>query len=87
MSIASPSSASLSEFRSAMSALRKTKPGAASTESAKPRLLERDVVIGVEVVDADHIVAARGEGAGAVVADEAGDPGDQYPQLSPRRRA
>ena len=33
------------------------------------------------------LVAARGEGAGAVVADEAGRAGDQDPQLTPRRRA
>ena len=66
--------------------LAKDEAGRRLRERSEPRLLERDVVVGVEVVDADHVIAAGGKCAGGVVADEARNPGDQYPQLSPRRR-
>ena len=43
------------------------------------RLLEGDVVVGVEVVDADHRVAAREQRRGRVHPDETGRAGDQHP--------
>jgi hypothetical protein len=44
-------------------------------EEREPPLLEPHVVIGIEVVEADHVVAAAEEAARQVVADEAGRAG------------
>ena len=41
-----------------------------------PRLLERRVVVGIEVVEAEHPLAAGEQGLGDVRADEAGCAGD-----------
>jgi hypothetical protein len=46
-------------------------------QPGQPGLLERRVVVVVEVVDADHLVAARQQALGHVHADEAGRAGDQ----------
>jgi hypothetical protein len=46
-------------------------------EFGEPRLLERDRVIGVEVVDADHRLASREQGQTGVEPDEAGGAGDE----------
>ena len=43
----------------------------------EPRLLEPDVVVVVEVVEADHLVAALEQDLRRVVADEAGGAGDE----------
>ncbi len=48
----------------------------------EPRLLERRVVVRIEVVEADHLVAAREQLPGHVVADEARRAGDEYPHQS-----
>ena len=46
-------------------------------ELGEARLLERGIVIGIEVVDADHGAPARREALGDVEADESGGAGDQ----------
>ena len=50
---------------------------AVGRETLEARPLERGVVIVIEVVDADHLVAALEQQAGDVQADEAGGTGDQ----------
>ena len=66
--------------------LAKGEAGRRFSEVAKPRLLERDIVVVVEVVDPKDVVATRREGPDAMIADEAGRACDQNPQLIPRRR-
>jgi two-component system OmpR family response regulator len=46
-------------------------------DPVEPCRLERRVVIGVEVVEADHVLAARHQGAAEMRADEAGAAGHQ----------
>ena len=46
-------------------------------EFGKARLLERGIVIGIEVIDADHAAPARREAPGDVETDEPGGAGDQ----------
>ena len=46
-------------------------------EQRQPRLLQVDVVIVVEVVDADDLIAALEQGLGGVKADETGRAGDE----------
>ena len=43
----------------------------------QPGELQDGVVIGAEIVDADHRLAARQQGTGDVAADEAGGTGDE----------
>ena len=52
---------------------------AGAVELGQPRLLERHVVVVVDVVEARHGVAARQQRPGDVKADEAGGAGDQDP--------
>ena len=49
----------------------------APLQPRQPRLLEARVVVGVHVVDPQHLVAARQQAFGEVVADEAGGAGDE----------
>jgi hypothetical protein len=49
----------------------------AALEPRQPLALEPDVVVVVEVVDADHAVAARQQALRDAGADEAGDAGDE----------
>src|SRR5688572_18158982 len=56
----------------------------------KPGVLEIDVVIVVDVVEADDLVAARQQGPGGLRADETGDAGYEHlhsKNLPTRRRA
>ena len=46
-------------------------------KARQPGLLEIDVVIVVEVVDADHLVAASQQDLGDMHADKAGGTGDE----------
>ncbi len=46
-------------------------------QDREPRFLQRRVVVVVEVVETDHLVAAIEEPAGDVKADEAGRAGDE----------
>ena len=46
-------------------------------ELHKPRLLQRHVVIRIEIVEPDHLVAAPDETLRRVIADEAGGAGNQ----------
>ena len=46
-------------------------------EPRQPRVLQLDVVVVVEVVEADHLVAARQQALRDVHADEAGGAGDE----------
>src|SRR5688572_5006348 len=47
-------------------------------EARKPRLFQRDIVIGAEIVEADHLIAAIEEPGRGVKTDEAGGAGDKY---------
>ena len=51
---------------------------APGTEPRKTRFLERRIVIGIEVVEADDLVAAREQALGHVITDEARGTGDQH---------
>ena len=51
-------------------------------EPREAGLLERGVVVRVEVVEADDLVAARQQPFGDVVADEARGAGDEHPHQS-----
>ena len=62
--------------RSAKSSWRNAKPGC-GLKPRQPRLLQRRIVVVVEVVDADDLVAAREQSLADVHADEAGATGDQ----------
>ena len=64
--------------RSPRSALMKRKPFAL-LEPREARLLQRHVVIGVEIVEADHLVAAVEQPCRRVIADKAGGAGNQDP--------
>jgi hypothetical protein len=46
-------------------------------ELRQPILLQPNRVVIIQVVDADHVVAARKQSLGAMHADEAGDSGDE----------
>ena len=46
-------------------------------QTLEPRPLQRRVIVAVEVVDAEHRLAAREQGQADVEADEAGAAGDQ----------
>ena len=59
---------------------------AVRAQEGAPRHLQRRVVVGVVVVDADDAVAALAEGEGAVRADEPGGAGDQHRQPGALRR-
>src|SRR6185312_4583436 len=52
----------------------------------EPRFLERHGVIGVEIVDADHMLAAAQQRCRGVHADEAGSAGDEHGHGVPPRR-
>ena len=43
----------------------------------EPRLLQPHVVVGIEIVEPDHLVAAVEQRLGGVVSDEAGGAGDE----------
>ena len=47
------------------------------TQQIEPRLLQRRIVVVIEVVEPDHFVAALEELAGYVIADEAGRAGHE----------
>ena len=47
-------------------------------EPREARLLERGIVVGIEVVEADDLVAARQKALGNVVADEARRTGHEH---------
>src|SRR5690606_27797744 len=58
-------------------------------EARQPRLLQGDVVVVVEVVEADDLVAARQQHLRDMTADEAGSAGDEnlhakYPETESR---
>ena len=61
--------------RSTMSSLSKVKV-LVSGETLEARLLERDVVVVVHVVDAVHAVATRQQPQGQCGTDKSGDAGD-----------
>ena len=52
-------------------------------EPLQPGLLQADVVIFVEVIDADDGIAPREQGDGDAIADEPGGPGDENGHLVP----
>src|SRR5262249_26336151 len=54
-------------------------------ELVEPRLLERRVVVGVEIVEADDAVAVREQTTRDVEADEAGRAGDEDRLVRHRR--
>ncbi len=56
-------------------------------EVAKPGFLQGNVVVVVEVVDADDLIAARRKRPDGVIADKAGRACNQDPQLIPRKPA
>ena len=47
-------------------------------QARQPRFLQRRVVVGVEVVDADHGVAARQQAGAGVHSDESGSASDKH---------
>ena len=47
-------------------------------EFGQPRFLERDIVIIIEIIDADHALAPPEKCCAYVIADEAGRAGDKY---------
>jgi hypothetical protein len=48
-----------------------------SSKLRDPRLLETRIVIGIQIVDTDHVMASGGEAAGDVHADEPGGTRDE----------
>ena len=51
--------------------------GVQPRSSGQPLLLQPRIVIGIEIVDADHALAALEQRRGDMVADEAGGAGDE----------
>ncbi len=51
-------------------------------EALKPRLLQRHVVIGAEIVEADHLMPAVEQARRRVIADEAGGAGNQNTHMA-----
>ena len=62
--------------RSARSMCVERKP-APPLQPRQPGLLQADVVVGIEVVQAQHALAAAQQGLGDMVADEPGGAGQQ----------
>src|SRR5262245_60879625 len=58
----------------------------AAGQAREPRLLERHLVVVVQVIHADYCAAARKQTVRERSTDETGGPSDQYLQRSQRRR-
>ena len=53
-------------------------------QTLQPRVLQPHIVVGVDFIDADHLLAARQQRLGDVIADEAGGSGQQNGHIVPR---